>query len=51
MKRIFKYFLGVFVVFLINFSCKDTNYTIGDLTAPSGIVINTEIVGATTASS
>lgn len=50
MKRIFKYFLGVFVVFLINFSCKDTNYTLGDLTAPSGIVINAEIVGATTAS-
>jgi hypothetical protein len=50
MKRIFKYVLGVFVVLIINFSCSETNYTMGDLTAPSGIVINTEVVGATTAS-
>lgn len=48
MKRIFKYLLGVFVVLIINFSCSETNYTMGDLTAPSGIVIGTEIVGATT---
>lgn len=50
MKRIFKYLLGVFVVFLISYSCTETNYTMGDLTAPSDLVINTEIVGATTAS-
>ena len=50
MKRIFKYLLGVFVVSIIIYSCSEPNYTMGDLTAPSNIVINTEIVGATTAS-
>lgn len=50
MKRIFKYLLGVFSVFLINNSCTNTNYSLGDLTAPSSIVITAEIVGATTAS-
>ncbi len=50
MKRIFKYLLGVFVVFLLGYGCTNTNYTLGDLTAPSGIVITAEIVGATTAS-
>jgi len=49
MKRIFKYLLGVFVVSIIIYSCSEPNYTMGDLTAPSNIVINTEIVGATTA--
>ena len=48
MKRIFKYLLGVFVVSIIIYSCSETTYTMGDLTAPSNIVINTEIVGATT---
>ena len=50
MKRIFKYLLGVFVVFLINSSCSETSYTLGDLTPPSDIAITAEIVGATTAS-
>jgi hypothetical protein len=50
MKSIFKYLLGVLVVFLISYSCTEKNYTMGDLTAPSGLVINAEIVGATTAS-
>ena len=49
MKRIFKYLLGVFAVFLASYSCTETNYTLGDLTAPSNIVITTTIVGATTA--
>jgi hypothetical protein len=50
MKRIFKYLLGVFVVFLVNQSCTNPEYKMGDLTAPSDIVIATEVVGATTAS-
>jgi hypothetical protein len=50
MKRTFKYLLGLFVVFVVGHSCSEPNYTMGDLTAPSNIVINTEIVGATTAS-
>jgi len=50
MKRIFKYLLGVFVVSIIINSCSEPNYSMGDLTAPSNIVINTTIVGATTAS-
>jgi len=50
MKRIFKYLLGVFAVFLVSYSCTETNYTLGDLTPPSNIVISTTIVGATTAS-
>ena len=49
MKRTFKYLLGVLAVFLIGYSCTEKNYTLGDLTAPSNIVINAEIVGATTA--
>ena len=39
MKRIFKYLLGVFAVFFASYSCTETNYTLGDLTAPSNIVI------------
>ncbi len=50
MKRTFKYILVACSVFLINYGCADKNYTLGDLTAPSGIVITTEIAGATTAS-
>lgn len=50
MKRIFKYLLGVSAVFLASYSCTDTNYTMGDLTAPSNIVITADIVGATSAS-
>ena len=50
MKRTYKYLLVACSVFLINYGCADKNYTLGDLTAPSGIVITTEVVGATTAS-
>ncbi len=49
MKRIFKDLVGVFVVFITLYSCENKNYSLGDLTAPSNIVISTEIVGATTA--
>jgi hypothetical protein len=50
MKRIFKYLLGVFVVFLVNQSCTNPEYKMGDMTAPSDIAITTEVAGATTAS-
>jgi hypothetical protein len=50
MKRIFKYLLGLFVVLVVGYSCSEPTYTMGDLTAPTNIVINAEIVGATTAS-
>lgn len=49
MKRIFRYLLGVFVLIVAHYSCADKNYTMGVLTAPSNLVINAEIVGATTA--
>lgn len=49
MKKILTYFFGIFLVLISIYRCSDTNYTMGDLTAPSEIVINTEIVGATTA--
>src|SRR5665647_2377402 len=50
MKRIFKYLLGVFVVFIALYSCDNKNYSLGDLTAPTNIVIKADIAGATTAS-
>lgn len=50
MKRIFKCLLGAFVVFLANNSCTNPEYSMGDLTAPSDVVITAEVVGATTAS-
>lgn len=50
MKRIFKYLSVVMAVFFIANSCTETNYTLGDLTAPTGLSITAEIVGATTAS-
>jgi hypothetical protein len=50
MKRILAYLLGTFLVLITIYRCADNTYTMGDLTAPSDIVINTEVVGATTAS-
>ena len=50
MKKTFKYLLVACAVFLIHYGCADKNYSLGDLTAPSGIVITADIVGATTAS-
>ena len=48
MKRIFKYLFGVLAVFFISNSCTNTTYSLGDLTAPSGLAITAENVGATT---
>jgi hypothetical protein len=50
MRKIVKYLLVGLMVFSIPFSCTNTNYSLGDLTAPSGIAITAEVVGATTAS-
>jgi hypothetical protein len=50
MRKTVKYLLVVLIVFSIHYSCTNTSYSLGDLTAPSGIVIKAEIVGATTAS-
>jgi len=50
MRKTFKYLLGVIMVFSIHYSCTNTSYSLGDLTAPSNIVITAEVVGATTAS-
>lgn len=49
MKNIFKFILGIFIILITFYRCADTTYKMGDLTAPSDLVINTEIVGATTA--
>lgn len=46
MKRIITYLLGIFIVLIAPYACTETDYTMGDLTAPSDIVINTEVVGA-----
>lgn len=50
MKRISKYLLGALAVFALLYSCTSKNYSLGDLTPPSNIVITAEIAGATTAS-
>jgi len=49
MKKFLKYLFGIFVIIITLYRCADTTYTMGDLTAPSDLVITTEIVGATTA--
>jgi len=49
MKKFLKYLFGIFVIIITLYRCADTTYTMGDLTAPSNLVITTEIVGATTA--
>jgi hypothetical protein len=50
MRKTFKYLLGVIMVFSIHYSCTNTSYSLGDLTAPSNIVITADVFGATTAS-
>jgi hypothetical protein len=45
MKNTFKAFLGIAALILVFSACKKQDYSIGDLTAPSNIVINTELVG------
>jgi len=49
MKKVFKYLFGIFVIVITLYRCADTTYKMGDLTAPTNLVINTEVVGATTA--
>ncbi len=46
MKKNINYFLGVFFVLLLTVSsCTEETYSLGDLTAPSNIVITTDLVG------
>lgn len=40
-----KYLLGLFALLIMFGSCKKTTYSLGDLTAPSNIVITTQVVG------
>ena len=45
MKTNIKYILGLFIVALTFISCNEEEYSLGELSAPSNIVINTEVVG------
>jgi len=45
MKNIFKAFLGIAALMILISACKKQEYSLGDLTAPSNIVITTEIIG------
>ncbi len=46
MKRILKYLLGIFILIIAGYSCSEKNYSLGDLTPPTNLVINAVIVGA-----
>lgn len=49
MKNI-KYIIGVCAISILGFiGCQEETYTLGDLSAPSNLVINTEVVGQDTA--
>ncbi|HEV2830684.1 MAG TPA: hypothetical protein VGW31_01775 [Hanamia sp.] len=41
----FKYFSGILALMVVLISCQKNEYSLGPLTAPSEIVINTEIIG------
>jgi len=46
MKTNIKYLLGLFIAISLTLvSCSEEEYSLGELTAPSNIVINTEVVG------
>jgi hypothetical protein len=45
MKNNFKGLVAIFIMLVIFLGCGKKEYTLGDLTTPSNIVINTEIVG------
>ena len=45
MKTNIKYILGLFIVALTFISCNEEEYSLGELSAPSNIVINAEVVG------
>ncbi len=49
MKKNMKFLLGATLLVLAFSSCKKKDYSLGDLTAPSNIVITADIVGATAA--
>ncbi len=49
MKMTIKYLLGIFLVFITNYGCSDKEYSMGELTAPTNLVISTTVVGANTA--
>lgn len=50
MNKILKYLSALFFSLTVLFiGCQEDEYSLGDLTAPSGIVINTEIIGSNTA--
>jgi hypothetical protein len=42
----FKYLSGLFILLVLFNNCKKKEYSMGELTAPTDVVINTEIVGA-----
>ncbi|WP_338646286.1 hypothetical protein V5J73_12490 [Flavobacterium sp. KS-LB2] len=45
MKTNIKYILGLFIVALTFISCNEEEYSLGELSAPANVVINTEVVG------
>jgi len=45
MKNNIKYLIGIFVLLLIIGGCKKTTYSLGDLTAPTNVLITTAIAG------
>lgn len=45
MKTNIKYIVGLFIVALTFISCNEEEYSLGDLSAPSNITVNTEVVG------
>ena len=49
MKTNIKYILGLFIIALTFSSCNEEEYTLGDLSAPANVVINTEVVGVNAA--
>jgi hypothetical protein len=49
MKDIIRFLIGCFFITLMATGCEKTDYTLGDLTPPSNIVITADVVGATTA--
>jgi hypothetical protein len=50
MKSLVKYLAGIFIILVASYSCSDTKYSMGDLTAPTDLTINAEIAGASDAS-
>lgn len=48
-KNNFKPLLGILALLIIFSGCKKKTYTLGDLTAPTNLVITTEVVGQNTA--